>query len=166
MLALAVWALASLAWGERFDALLLLAFFIFLRLVRPRHLAQITVPILFVVLLFTPALQTLVAVGQSNLSISQHFDAKLHEILTRNSGEEALPFEVQQMLYLLRARHLKSYRVSPQIWQDFEQRVVEGLWPARLDLSSPNMFRLNTDTSLASCSAVRERGNVVLEHCR
>lgn len=151
--------------GNTLYALLVVALFLVLSLIVRRRFLYVAVPAMLVMLLSTTVQGTAAALIRSNISMARSFNAQARTILTWESGREVLPLEVQQMLLMLRANKLDTYRVSDQIWRDFEQRTIEGLWPARLDPASPNRFRLNTDPADSSCRFIRQRRNVLLERC-
>jgi ABC-type transport system involved in multi-copper enzyme maturation permease subunit len=153
------------ALGNTLYALFVAAFFLLLSLIVRRRFLYAAVPAMLVMLVSTTVLGTATALIRSTIVTGRHVDAQATTILTWESGREVLPLEVQQMMLMLRARNLDDYRVSEKLWMDFEQRTIEGLWPARFDPASPNRFRLNTDPDGTSCRFIRQRRNVILERC-
>ncbi len=89
-------------------------------------------------------------------------------VLTPNSGLNVLPDPVLQMLSLLRAHEVDSYRLSGRLYGDqlLMQRITEAAWPRKMEEAAHYMFQWGTEYPLeARCSEVDHRKDIVLVYC-
>ena len=89
---------------------------------------------------------------------------------TPHAGEHILPTAVQEMLTLLRTRHIEDYRISEKIAIAenglVHQRIVESAWPTKLDLRSHNklLFISEWDASPQGMEIERKK-EIILVFC-
>lgn len=85
-----------------------------------------------------------------------------------HAGEQVLPSAVQEMLALLRAHQLNSYRLSEKITKDplINQRIVESAWPRRMSAESKFKFVFLTELDHSSpCREIDRRKEIALVFC-
>ncbi len=93
------------------------------------------------------------------------FDGNLME---EHAGEGVLTPQVREMLSMLRARKLETYRISAAVKNDNNtmQRITESAWPIRRERDSEHVFYLLDDVDEGVPGVVLERGmEVALVHC-
>ena len=145
----------------------LLITFLFLLLAiakRPYYLLA-AVLILVVGLFSFPTIANIALLNSRSFSVLEH---SLSNIFSPNSGQDVLPFQVQQMLDLMETHQLNSYQLSDQIYLDplVLQRITEGAWPIKIDAKSPNLLGTLSDIEAdPACILVAQRESIALGYC-
>ena len=165
---LGAWALIQFSIGNKFYGVFIIVFFLILVIPRQPPFILVAVSVLVIVLFNTPMIDSLNELRQSNLNTVRHLKPALANIFTPNSGQEALPIQVQQMVSLLRTQHATSYRLSDQIASDpsIVQRITESAWPIKMEpTSSYRLISLTETNSDPACVLLDQREDVALVHC-
>jgi len=86
-----------------------------------------------ILLVFSPAIETLVKLKNSTVYALHNFTQLQLKISRPDSGVEVLPSQVQEMLSLLRTHDISKYQLSAQLQQNGRilQRITESAWPIR-----------------------------------
>jgi hypothetical protein len=93
------------------------------------------------------------------------FQANLN---TPRAGEErVLPVNVQEMLAMVRDRHLDRYEISSGVAADawYAQQIVASAWPSRREADAAWRFAMNSEPMKAGCTLTERRTEVYLVHC-
>lgn len=96
------------------------------------------------------------------------FAAFQTNINTPHAGEErVLPVNVQEMLAMVRERHLDQYEISSGIAADawYTQQIVASAWPSRREADGAWRFAMNSEPLKAGCALTERRTEVYLVHC-
>ena len=128
----------------------------------------IVAAVLAIVLLRTPAPNTLADLARANLSTALHPELVLGDLFRPNSGQEVLPVQVRQALSLLQMHQVTSYRLSKQLDSNplLRQRTIESAWPIQISPTSAYRLALLGETgSDVGCVVVDQREDIALEYC-
>lgn len=124
----------------------------------------------FVILYRPPIGKSIENVFRSALHVARDFKTFQSNLETPNAGEHVLPPSVREMLTLLRAHRLDTYRVSEGIAAADEaliyQRIVESAWPRRMDPRSGHEFRFVFEPATSGCTQIERKKEVALVFCR
>lgn len=165
---LAMWALFQYTQGNELYAVCILLLFVVLSALRIQSFMVIGVFVLVIVLFKTPVLDTWIEIRETNLQAFQSFKPSIARLFIPNSGRDALPKHVQQMLSLIEENGIPDYRLSDSYEQNPEinQRIVESAWPVKKEASSQYiLLTVEEATTLMDCSEVGKRKDVALVHC-
>jgi hypothetical protein len=99
----------------------------------------------------------------------RRYQAFTSDLRTPGSGEDVLPWQVQQALTIVRGRGraVKRYDLSPSLRADdwvFQQLIV-ALWPRHLEQGATARFVLNRDPLDPACTLIDRQQDVSLVYC-
>lgn len=164
-----VWALVQYKQLNRFYAVFLLFFFFVQLLFRKRYFMLLVVSVFSLALFKTPTLETLQSLREKSLAFAWNPRVPLDVIFTPRAGEEVLPDEVQDILFILRELELSSYALSPKLEKDdlIYQRTLEGVFPREYDPNSPYIFAFarETEYDTPDCRLIESREEIELVYC-
>lgn len=124
----------------------------------------------FVILYRPPIGKSIENLLRSTFHAVRDFLSFQANLATPNSGEQALPAPVREMLALLRSHRLTAYRVSERIMTAEEtliyQRIVESAWPRRIDSTSGHEFRFVSEPPTPGCEEIERKKEISLVLCR
>lgn len=156
----------------RFGPKVIGAFFVGLALIlvllRRRWKPLLVAILAAVILLTTGVVDTWAALRDSTLNLAMDIKDLALVLNTPGSGLEVVPQEARQAAELLAEAGASSYRLSPALIEDalFQQRIVEVVWPLRLEPTSPYYLYLHQSEALpAGCTLIAQREHVALAHC-
>ena len=166
---LVVWSLFEYNLGNELYVMLIILLLVILSIPRLQNFILIVVSILTIVLVRMPVLNTWIEIRESNINTFQSFKPSISQLFAPNSGRDALPRTVREMLSLLKEHQITEYRLSASFEADpfISQRIVESAWPIKKEPTSSYVFHpiqeLNT---LADCTEIDKRRDVALVFCR
>jgi|GEM_PF-2357526 len=163
-----MWALFQFYNGNKLYSVFILMFFIASVIFRRAYFALVMVSVVVILALYSPVLETWKNLRRSNLDAVQSPRQTLTSIFAPNSGQEVLPFRVQQMLSLLKTNRITSYQLSDQLNSDIliNQRIIEAAWPIKNDPEAQHVLRyLNETMKQPSCIVVDKRKDIALDYC-
>ncbi len=153
------------------DYKLLLIAFIFLvvlMIIRKPNLFFVSLPILFIIILFSSTIDAWSSLKENNLSLAQDPVRLLRKMLTPGTGTEALPPEIQHLHTLLERNEIPDYRLSPKLTENplFFQRAIESSWPVRLTEESKYLFGfIDEFSNYPNCKPINEIMDIQLGYC-
>ena len=162
-----MWGGFQYALGNKVYVFFIIIFFLITIPRKPSYILLAT-SILTIVLLKTPVVDTWVSLKELNNNAIENIDTSLEKVFKPNSGEVAIPNVAQQIYSLIEKNHISNYRLSAQLIEDpyIHQRVVEFVWPARLENDSVYLFVFKEEIKNTQlCSLIEEKKDVVLVHC-
>lgn len=151
-----------------FDAFAIVFLFLVVLLFRKWPYLLVAASIVVIVGFSTPVLDTWSKLKDLNLSTYHHVPPALDQLFRPDSGRQVLPVQVQQMISLIEAHGLTTYRMSKTLDEDgyVKQRMTEAAWPARSEITSPNLFSGRGDLKdYPNCEMVDQQKDVVLAYC-
>lgn len=156
----------------RFGPKVIGAFFVglalMLVLLRRRWKPLLVAILAAVILLTTGVVDTWAALRDSTLNLAMDIKDLALVFNTPGSGLEVVPQEARQAAELLAEAGASSYRFSPGLMENalFKQRIMEIVWPRRLEPTSPYYLYLHQSEALpAGCTLIAQREHVALAHC-
>ncbi|MCX8024217.1 MAG: hypothetical protein N3A60_03330 [Thermanaerothrix sp.] len=156
----------------RFGTKVIGAFFLglalMLLLLRRRWKPLLVASLAATILLTTGVADTWVALRDSTLILAMDIKKLVLVFDTPGSGMEVVPQEARQAAELLAEVGTSTYRLSPALMGNalFEQRIVEVVWPRRLEPISPYYLYLHQSEALpGGCTLIAQREHVALAHC-
>ena len=168
LILLSFWAIFQYVQGNKLYAVFIVLFFIVLVISRSSNFTIISASVLIIIMFKSPILETWVEIKQINLETFQPLRTSLNKLFAPNSGREALPNDVQQMLILIQENNLPSYRLSASFQNDelIKQRIVESAWPVKNEQSSKYLLSpVDEAEDIPACNEFDRTENVVLVHC-
>lgn len=121
-----------------------------------------------VILLTTGVVDTWRELRDSTLNLAMDIKDLVLVLNTPGSGLEVVPQEARQAAELLAEAGTSTYRLSPVLIENalFKQRIIEIVWPLRLEPTSPYYLYLHQSEALpAGCALIARREHVALAHC-
>ncbi len=89
--------------------------------------------------------------------------ARLSSLDAPRLGEQVLPPEVLEVVQMVRGQQLTRLRVAASLDNDTDlQRLVEGLWPSKLEADAPDLFLSRGEFIPESCR--RNEQGVLITH--
>lgn len=132
-----IWLLINYFLGNiLYGIFVLLLFITCIKIKSAQCIFRITIFIF--VFLHLPVIETIHQIRNINLHAVQYPWQTLSFVLTPGSGQEVLPFEVQEMVSLIDKHQLPDYRLSKQLDKNLliHQRMLEAAWPSKMDVST------------------------------
>lgn len=166
LLILSAWAHYSMA--NRFYAIFLILYCLFLLFSRTRVKALFILPILAMTIFQLPVLNTLLEIQKLSFDTLIHPKSALTNIFKPNSGQEYLPVQIQNMNTLLNNHDIPSFQLSDKIADDpmLFQRITEVAWPRKLDNSSQVYLISREELNLYPlCNILDQREDIILAEC-
>jgi hypothetical protein len=154
--------------GPQYYGMVAIPFFFLVILTHPRNFALVAATVLVIILLNTPTLDSWKKFNGITSSVYHRFPLKLVEIFTPGSGEDVLPEKVRTILSLTRKHPLANYRLEKSFEKDGDltQRIVEAVWPLKMEKTSPYLFGLTTEIKNdPNCEIVDQKEDVALAYC-
>lgn len=165
---LGTWALFQYTQGNELYAACIVLLFVVLSIPRLQSFMILGTFVVVIVLFKTPVLDTWIEIREINLQAFQSFKPSIARLLIPNSGRDALPKHVLQMLSLIEENDIPDYRLSDSYEQNPEinQRIVESAWPVKKEVSSEHLLLTVEDAkTLMGCIEVGKRKDVALVYC-
>jgi hypothetical protein len=165
---LGAWSLFQYTRGNELYAACIVLLFVVLSMPRLQSFMVIGAFVVVIVLFKTPVLDTWIEIREANLLAFQSFKPSIARLFTPNSGRDALPKHVQQMLSLIEENNIPDYRLSDSYEQNQEinQRIVESAWPLKKEASSQYiLLPVEEIKALIGCIETGKRKDVALVYC-
>jgi hypothetical protein len=114
---------------------------------------------LVILLIFTPAIATLVKLIQSSVFALHNFTQLQSNIFCHDSGIEVLPSQVMEMKSLLHTHNIPKYQLSYHLQQNslILQRITESAWPIKRESESVYHFLLISEIEQGQTGVVIDR---------
>jgi hypothetical protein len=162
------WLLVHFRYGPKIIGGFFVGLALSLVLLRRQRKPLLMASLAAVILLTTGVVDTWAALRDSTLNLAMDIKDLVLVLNTPGSGLEVVPQEARQAAELLAEAGTSTYRLSPALIEDalFQQRIIEIVWPLRLEPTSPYYLYLHQSEALpAGCTLIAQREHVALAHC-
>lgn len=162
------WAAINFTHGHRIYALLIIAFYLISLLLPKPSFTLVLVSVIAYMFLSSVSLSAISQIRKTINEAMEHPGIPLTNLLTPHTGLEVLPEPVQQMLALIDENAITSYRLSPQMSEDYHivQRIVESAWPIRMTDEASSVFTaIDEIADFNTCEWIDQTEEVTLVNC-